>query len=380
MTTRQPLAVLAALALCGCKSDKDERAKPDEVHKTNDGSAATGSAATGSSTTPPKPASHSTPEAKLQRFTECWDALNSGKYDVFGSCFAATAVREQVDSVPELLAEGRDQILDMVKTQKAAFPDLKITPQVIIVSGNNIAAILHITGTNTAEADGMKATGKKLGMFEAEIAVVGDDDKLTRDSFYVDQPTIYHQLGLFENDSSPKAIEQHMGVLESQISHGDARELANKAVVKALFEAVNKKDASAIDALAAPDIKLTYHGDKQKIETKKAYLKWFGESFHTTTDGKIAIKELWTAGEFVVAASIFTGTPTEAVAGKDAATMKVETQTFSLFRITDGKIKQHHIFANRLKSAVQLQMVDADQFMKTLRAAGERDAPRPKRK
>jgi steroid delta-isomerase-like uncharacterized protein len=311
-------------------------------------------------------------DAKLQRYLECWNAFNSGKDDVYGTCFAADGVREQVDNVPASIAQGSEKIVDMAKAQRASFPDLKVTPQLVIINGNNIAAILHVAGTNTGETPGMRATGKKLGVFEAEIAVMANDGTFSRDSIYVDQPTVYHQLGLLPNDTSPAAISQHATEPVTLISKGDAAENSNKALIEQDIEAVNKKNAKAIAAIVADDVKLTYHGEKQQVQNKKAYLKWLDDVLHTAKDGFVDIKGLWTAGDYVVIADVFTGTPSEAVVGKDSEPKHIETHVVQFYRVKDGKLAEQQIFANRLQTAVQLGMVDPDQLTQTLGKATTR--------
>jgi len=355
--------LIALTLIAGCKDKAKDQPKPEP-------------SGSGSATTPvdaaAKPvAKYATPDAKLQRFNECWDAYNNAKQDVYASCFAPDAVREQVDSVPDLVSQGSGKILEMAKAQKTAFPDLKVTPQLVIVSGNDVAAILHIGGTNTGEAEGMKATGKKLGMYEAELATMGDDGMITKDHFYSDQPTQFHQLGLLKNDTSPAALDKPTTPAETLISKADPAEAANKAVIEKLVEAINKKDGKAIEGLLADDFKLTYHGDKTKVENKKAGIKWFGDTLKTTKDGFVDIKNAWTAGDHVVIADVFTGTPSEEITGKGGEARKIETHIVQFFTVKDGKIAQQQIFANRLKTAVELGIVDPDQLMKTLSKAGK---------
>ena len=351
-------ASLVALGLFGCKKQaSDKQAAKVE----------TGSATKPAETKPaPPPApKYDTPDAKLKRFTQCWDAFNAGKDDVFRGCFAPDAVREQVDSVPALVSQGAEKIAEMAKAQRAGFPDLKVTPQLVIVSGNDIAAILHVGGTNTGDTPGMKATGKKLGLYEAEIATMNADGTFSHDSIYVDQPTMYHQLGLLDADTpdvtAPEAAEP-----VALVSKGDATEQANKAIVEKDVDSVNKKAAKAIAPLIADDVVLVDHGDKQKIVSKKAYLKWLGGMLGSTKDGFVDIKGIWTAGDYVAIAAVFSGTPTQAAVGKGVVPKHIETHVAQFFRIKDGKIAEQHIFGNQLETAVQLGVVDPDQLMQQL--------------
>jgi steroid delta-isomerase-like uncharacterized protein len=208
-------------------------------------------------------------------------------------------------------------------------------------------------------------------VFEAEIAVMNPDGTFSHDSIYVDQPTVYHQLGLLPNENSPNASAPHAGEPVTLISSGDATEAANKTLIEKDIEAVNKKNAKAIAAIVADDVKLTYHGDKQKVENKKAYLKWLDEILRTAKDGFVDVKGIWTAGDYVVISDVFTGTPSEAVVGKNADPKHIETHVVQFYRIKDGKLAEQQIFANELATAVQLGMVDEDQLMQTLSKASK---------
>jgi predicted ester cyclase len=358
------LGCTLALAACGKSKSADQQ---PEQHVDN-------------ATPPPKPEvkpdakpapKYGSAEAKLQRYLECWSAFNAAKDDVFASCFAADALREQVDSVPASVGQGAEKIVDMAKAQRASFPDLKVRPELVIINGNNIAAILHVAGTNTGETADLKATGKKLGVYEAEIALMADDGTFSKDSIYVDQPTVFHQLGLLPNDTSPAAITARATEPVTLISKGDATENANKALVEQDIEAVNKKNAKAIAAIVADDIRLTYHGEKQVVQNKKAYLKWLDDVLHTAKDGFVDVKGLWTAGDWVVISDVFSGTPSEAVVGKDSEPKHIETHVVQFYRVKGGKLAEQQIFANRLQTAVQLGMVDPGQLVQTLSKANK---------
>ena len=143
-----------------------------------------------------------------------------------------------------------------------------------------------------------------------------------------------------------------------------AAETANKAVVQKLLDAVSDKKAATIEGLAADDIHFTYHGEKQKVESKKAYMKWMREMLASTDYGHVDLKGSWAAGDVVVIADLFTGTPK----GDDRA---IRTNVVQFFRIADGKIKQHQMFTNRLNTAVQLGLVDPEQLAQTLAAASK---------
>jgi predicted ester cyclase len=305
---------------------------------------------------PQEPTAKVDPKEKVRRYQECWAAFNANNGEAFGNCFALDATREQADSVPELVAVGRENIAGMMKTQKTSIPDMKVTPQRVIVSGNDIAAIVHVSG---------EMKGKKLGVYEAQLAVLGDDNTFSKESFVVDQPTVFHQLGMIENDASPSAIPVPGGEPEILISKNDDVERANKELVQKNLDAMTKKTAKAIEPTVADDVVLVYHGDKNKFEGKAAYMKWLNETIKATSEGKVDVKGIWAAGEHVAVYDVFTGVPSKELGAREG--VRIHTQVVQFYRIVDGKIKEHQIFGNRMKIAVQLGLVDPDELAKALK-------------
>ncbi|HEY0250836.1 MAG TPA: ester cyclase [Kofleriaceae bacterium] len=352
-------AMCAALAVMSCgKKDAQDKPAPGS---------AVGSAAHPEAAHPdaaPPPAKFATPEAKLQRYQSCLADFNANK-DSYASCFAKDAVREQMDNVPELVVKGADKISDAAKAQHASYPDLVVTPTLVIASGSDVIAILYVTGTNTGNVEELAATGKKIGLFEGERVTISDDGSITHDRIYADQPTIYHQLGLVPNDTSPAAKPRKLDPVVTLTAANNSAEAANKTLIEANLAAISQRNVQSVVASAAPNIQLVYHGDKQKVATKKAFQAWLDDSVKSTSDGKVTIEHAWTAGDYVVVEDTFTGTPSEAIAGKGAA-KKIESHVLEFFRVTGGKLVEQQIFGNRLKVAVDLGMIDPAELADTL--------------
>lgn len=349
------LVIVGMLVACKGKEPAKDKAGPA-------GSAITKSAPEDAA---PSQAKAATPEARVARFRACVAAFNTGDAKTLGTCYSDKSVREQVDSVPELFAEGPEKIVEMIVQQRAAFPDLALHPQLVIVSGDQIAAVHHVSGKNSAEAGGMTATNKNLGIYEAELVTMAEDGTFTSDRFFVDQPTVYHQLGLLANDTSPAAIAKPDGEPEILIAKNDDKETANKALVKKILEAVSKKDAAVIESHAGDAIKFVFHGERAKVAGKKAYMKWMRDTLGSTEEGLVDVKGMWAAGDAVVVYDVFNGIP------KGAPDKTVRTNVVQVFRIADGKVVHHEMFVNRLTAAVQLGVVDPEQLMQTLATAAK---------
>ena len=62
--------------------------------------------------------------------------------------------------------EGTRQVLGMLR---AAFPDLRLTPEDLIAEGDRVVARLMVTGTHQGEFQGLPPTGKQVTMSGIEI-------------------------------------------------------------------------------------------------------------------------------------------------------------------------------------------------------------------
>jgi len=139
MNIRTGLVIaLAVGGAVGCKK-KPEEAPPTagSAEKPTEGSAGSGSAEA-----PKAPLAGKELAAK---YVECTNHLNAGKADDFkANCITADFLAHPVDAVE---VKGADAVLAQFKEERAAFPDLKIAPQVIFVNGRTLLAVGLMTGT-----------------------------------------------------------------------------------------------------------------------------------------------------------------------------------------------------------------------------------------
>jgi eukaryotic-like serine/threonine-protein kinase len=292
-------------------------------------------------------------DPRVAHYLQCWDAFDRGRDAEFAACYALDGARDVVDNVPAQSAAGRPAIVAGVARERAAFPDLQIQPQLVVASGRTIAAILYITGTSAA-------TGKKLGMYAGEVVTMDDASAITHERIYIDQPTIYHQLGLIENDTSPGPLHAMVPEPETLTSPGDAQR--NKAIVEANLTAVNNKDADAIEPAAADDIQFFYHGEKDHQIGKRAYVAWWKATLASADRIHAEPQGLWAAGDTVAVATEFTGVYTN----EDRKQDTIQTHVLHFFRIANGKITQQHMFVNRMKTEEELGLIDVPQLARAL--------------
>ena len=121
-----------------------------------------------------------------------YDLINAGDIDGFGELLAEDFVEHEEMPGLEPSKEGVKQLFHMYR---AAFPDLRMEPQDVLVSGNKAVARVRATGTHRGEFLGMPATGKSVDVQLIDITRFGDDG-LAREHWGVfDALALMQQLG-----------------------------------------------------------------------------------------------------------------------------------------------------------------------------------------
>lgn len=121
-----------------------------------------------------------------------YDLINAGDIDGFGELLAEDFVEHEEMPGLEPSKEGVKQLFHMYR---AAFPDLRMEAQDVLVSGDKAVARVRATGTHQGEFLWMPATGKSVDVQLIDITRFGDDG-LAREHWGVfDALAMMQQLG-----------------------------------------------------------------------------------------------------------------------------------------------------------------------------------------
>lgn len=121
-----------------------------------------------------------------------YDLINAGDIDGFGELLAEDFVEHEELPGLEPSKEGVKQLFRMYR---AAFPDLRMETQDVLVSGDKAVARVRATGTHEGEFLGMAATGRRVDVQLIDITRFGDDG-LAREHWGVfDALALMQQLG-----------------------------------------------------------------------------------------------------------------------------------------------------------------------------------------
>jgi steroid delta-isomerase-like uncharacterized protein len=121
-----------------------------------------------------------------------YDRINAGDIDGFGELLAEDFVEHEELPGLERSKEGVKQLFHLYR---AAFPDLRLEPQDVLVSGDKGVARVRATGTHQGEFLGLPATGRSVDVQLIDITRFGDDG-LAREHWGVfDALGLLQQLG-----------------------------------------------------------------------------------------------------------------------------------------------------------------------------------------
>ena len=128
-------------------------------------------------------------EATMRRLYELFSA---GDIDGFGEHVADAFVEHEETPGFEPSKEGVKQMFHMYR---AAFPDLRMEAEDVLVSGDKVVARVRATGTHDGEFMGLPPSGKTIDVQLIDIIRFGDDGLAHEHWGVFDAMTMMQQLG-----------------------------------------------------------------------------------------------------------------------------------------------------------------------------------------
>jgi predicted ester cyclase len=284
-----------------------------------------------------KPAAPSTPEARIAIFDACW-----GKSDakLLATCYADNAIVESPGAgFPP--TTGKAAIIEAAVGFRKQFPDLEISPNVVLGNGKQLAAIV-------------KLAGKSMGLVGAVIVDFDDQGKISHESDFFDSQTIRFQLE--PDPTHPVRSPDAMPALAyiRSTNHHTPDDAANEAVVTSFVAAFSKHDLAAAGALL--DDHATWSDPtEQKDWTKPELLADRAVALKAFPDLRISHPNIWAAGTYVVEQAALVGTNDGPLPGIAAPTKKkIEIPYVTIYELQAGKILHAYAFLQGSALVTQL--------------------------
>ena len=127
-----------------------------------------------------------------------YELLSAGDIDGFGDQVADDFVEHEDTPGFERSKAG---VMEMFRMYRAAFPDLRMESEDVLVDGDKVVARVRATGTHQGEFAGMPATGKSVDIELIDIIRFGDDGLAHEHWGVVDSLMLMQQLGVVPEPS-----------------------------------------------------------------------------------------------------------------------------------------------------------------------------------
>ena len=122
-----------------------------------------------------------------------YDLLGTGDVDRFSEFLADDFVEHE--ETPGL-APTKEGVKEFFRMYLAAFPDLRMNAEDVLVSGDKVVARVRVRGTNKGAFMGMPATGKSVDLQLIDIFRFGDDGLVREHWGVIDALAMMQQLGV----------------------------------------------------------------------------------------------------------------------------------------------------------------------------------------
>jgi len=287
----------ATLALgAACKKEKEEAPAAAPM------GSATMAAGNGSSALAivPKPL---TAEDMVKRVHECAAFWNAGKWDDLQRCYTTDAGYEAPGGELPLIT-GSAAIVELAKSERAAFPDQKAEDQLLLVNGKRAVALTLVTGRNTGALKlplgELPASYNTVGFFRGQVLYFDDTGKIAHEADFYDIATELGQLKPTKEHPVRPAMDKLAFPAMDLIGKDDATEKANLAAFQQLTDHFNKHDAKGVGELIAEDGTWSEQ-PRPKDLTKNELIAELPTLWKGFSDLKFAVADARTAGDYVAA-------------------------------------------------------------------------------
>lgn len=103
---------------------------------------------------------------------------------------------------PGMYPPGAEGLKQLFADNFAAFPDMKVTPNYNLVSGDTVVVGYTMTATMTGSWMGMPPTGKSFSVQGVDVVLLRDE-KATKVMSYLEEMSMMTQLGLMPMPGAP---------------------------------------------------------------------------------------------------------------------------------------------------------------------------------
>ncbi len=123
---------------------------------------------------------------------QVYAAINAGDLDAARRLLAPDLVEHEAIGESR---RGPDAFLWFIQTFRAAFPDLQVTPEDVIVEGGRVAVRSTLTGTHRGELMGLPGSGRHVRIGGIDVMRIADG-KVLEHWGLADSLSLLQQIGM----------------------------------------------------------------------------------------------------------------------------------------------------------------------------------------
>jgi predicted ester cyclase len=290
-------------------------------------------------------------KALIQQFVHAW---NSGSLD------GAYALLDP-DIVDHETPPGTPPGLEGVKLRHAmilaAFPDLRIHIEDLVVDGDRVAGRFVLYGTHTGPFMGVPPSGRRIAVGNLDINRVVGGTVVERWGQF-DALGLIQQIGTMPSAEQAEPVAVRPGSARPAAKGSQAWTQENKAVVRRQFEAFNRGVLDDMDPLCTPDVQIHHPstGQPMDLATGKRFAALFRTAF---PDSRNVIEEQLAEGDLVVTRGTYRGTHRGDFMGIPSTGRQVAMPWISMDRLVDGRIGERWVEQDTLGLLQQLGALPA---------------------
>lgn len=301
---------------------------------------------------PPPPEPNYSDEALLKAMEDCHSpAIATHDAKKIASCWTANG-KLTVPGMPT--ADGQAAIEGMMAGFFGAFGDLKVTPQLTLITHVHVAQVRHLSGSNTGEFMGAPPTGKKFGLLTLAVDHLKTSGKIEASEHYFDAPTLMAQIGMAKTPMRP--VLATPGDKRVVKTSGSETETANQALLNAGHAAFNARDWKTLLSVFADDAVISDQTLPKDIMGKQAIAGLFKTFVGAFSDVRFNNTAVWPAGDYVLSQATLDGTNDGNLPmmklKKTGKPISLHVAEIAL--VQGGKVKQLWWFGNGAEMAAQL--------------------------
>lgn len=376
------MVAVGGLALAGCQNKEDRGKATDDdrakVTTDDDRVGVEGRRATDPRRTA-QPRGEPGGNEIAAKYSVCLGLVNAGNFDQFRTdCISDDFVLHEVDDRD---IRGPEGLIEQLKNMRAAFPDVKLQPQLVMVSGQNILAMGLTTGTHQkpmkTPTGEIAATNKKIGQLFFHRLAITRDLKAKEEWLFSDMGTMMSQLGQLPKGAQAMRPVMDKGIEGAPITvvaQDDQKEMANVEIVRKGKSAFNAHNVNELVSLYADDAVLSDQAMGEDLKGKTEIAKLNQDLLAAFSDAKVDVPSMFAAGDYVISIGKFMGTNDADMPamGLKKSGKKVEVSYADVALIRGGKIAHVWRFRNGMAVAKQTGMMPTKgEPAKKLPATGE---------